>query len=79
MLGRYLPITLWGQARGNPSRCHLAPPAMTMTRQEKADALDDLFQGWQRLFSDIKERHPNWSDNQINKVAVEVTCKKLHN
>ncbi len=52
---------------------------MTMTRQEKADALDDLFQGWQRLFSDIKERHPNWSDNQINKVAVEVTCKKLHN
>lgn len=28
MLGRYLPITLWGQARGNPSRHHLAPPAM---------------------------------------------------
>jgi hypothetical protein len=51
---------------------------MTMTRQEKANALNDLYQGWQRLFADIKERHPNWSDNQINKVAVEVTFNKLH-
>jgi hypothetical protein len=51
---------------------------MTMTRQEKASALNDLYQGWQRLFADIKERHPNWSDNQINKVAVEVVLNKLH-
>jgi hypothetical protein len=51
---------------------------MTMTRQEKANALNDLYQGWQRLFADIQERHPNWSDNQINKVAVEVVLNKLH-
>jgi hypothetical protein len=68
-----------GTGKGEPEPPPNLQPAMTMTRQEKADALDDLFQGWQRLFSDIKERHPNWSDNQINKVAVEVTCKKLHN
>jgi hypothetical protein len=53
-------------------------PDMTMTRQEKANAFNDLFQGWQQLFADIKDRHPNWSDEQINKVAVDVIYKKLY-
>jgi hypothetical protein len=48
-----------------------------MTRQEKVEALNDLFQGWQKLFADIKDRHPNWSDEQINTLAVEVCHKKL--
>jgi hypothetical protein len=63
---------------GYPETTNYSQPAMIMTRQEKASALNDLYQGWQRLFADIKERHPNWSDNQINKVAIEVTFNKLH-
>jgi hypothetical protein len=51
---------------------------MAMTRQEKADALNDLYQGWRQLFADIKDRNPNWSDQHINKVAVDVVYKKLH-
>jgi len=48
-----------------------------MTKQEKAEALNDLFQGWQQLFADIKNRNPSWSHQQINKVAVEVCYSKL--
>ena len=42
-------------------------PAMTMTRQEKANALNDLYQGWQRLlYKQIQQltRHDDSKDSK---------------
>lgn len=48
-----------------------------MTGQEKTETLNDLFEGWQKLFNDIKRDHPSWSDEQINRMASDVTYRKL--